>query len=149
MMTTHTSQSWHVSVYGQVVISALIGMETWAACLRESRLGAIWGRQADWVAAPICIAMHGSACSFSPGSQRALWAGLGQPGSAKHLLQGSPGVLRELVQLRVGPVSLPKHTARASGLRAPHTSLQLLQRFLIISTSIDALDHLCLKSSCR
>lgn len=127
---THTSQSWHTSVYGQVVsslFSALIGMETWPACLREASLGAVWGRQADRVAAPVGVAMHGSAPGLSPGSRWALWAGLGQPGSTKHLLQGSPGVLRELVQLRIGSVSLSKHIAHALGLRAPYTCLQPLQ----------------------
>ena len=109
------------------MLSTLIGMETWPACLGEASLGAVWAGQADWVAAPVGVAMYGSACSLSPGRQRALWAGLGQPGSAKHLLQGSPGVLRELVQLRVGSVSLPKHIARASGLSASHTLLQPLQ----------------------
>ena len=120
---THTSQSWQAPVVRQVItslLSTLTGMETWPACLGEASLGAVWGRQADRVAAPVCVAMHGSARGLSPGSRRALWAGLRQPGSAKHLLQGSPRVLRELVQLRVRPVSLQKHPSRVSGLREHH-----------------------------
>ena len=80
--------------------------------LREASRRPIWGRQAESVAIPIHAAMHGCSRGLYGGvdSLSPLRAGVGQPGSPEHLLQGCPRVLRQLVQLRVRPLCLQGQT---------------------------------------